>query len=62
MDTIIYQSVLKRHGIWARTLTNKAYHLTWDYYVEGNEYLEWKLKNQWTLGSHNKKSEYIKII
>jgi hypothetical protein len=62
LDNKINQSVQRRAGVWAKTLVNKAYHLTWDYYVDGHEYLTWKLQNQWSCYSHNKTSEYIKII
>jgi len=30
---------------WVKTKVNKAYHLTWDYYVKGNPYYEFRKKN-----------------
>jgi hypothetical protein len=62
IDTYIHKSVKEKGGISAVTLKNKATHLTWDYYTDGNEYFEWKKENQWTLLPHEKKSEMKKII
>lgn len=58
MDVFVRSAVSSRGGVWAKTIENKAKHLTWDYYYPGNEYLEWKLANQWVLGKHNKTCNY----
>ena len=42
IDTILYNKVMNMGGRWISTLRNLAYHLTWDLYVEGNEYYEFK--------------------
>ena len=41
-DTLINQKIKTVKGIWYKTTKNLAYHLTWDLYVDGNEYYEWK--------------------
>lgn len=61
-DTHIHQHVKEKNGVSAKTLINKAKHLTWDYYYDGNEYYEWKKNNQWTLGVHNKTSKINRLI
>ena len=52
---------IQGHAVVSKTLINKAKHLTWDYYYNGNEYYEWKKNNQWTLGLHNKITNFKKI-
>lgn len=42
VDTIINSKIETIGGIWYRTTKNIAYHLTWDLYVDGNKYYEWK--------------------
>jgi hypothetical protein len=62
IDSNVHKSILKNGGISAKTLKNKAKHLTWDLYYPGNEYYEWKIKNQWTLTTHNRPKNIKKII
>lgn len=47
---------------WAKTLNNKVYHLTWDIYIAGNEYFEFKLKNYDNLWNHKAVCDYKVII
>lgn len=61
IDVTVQRNVMINNGVWAKTLINKAKHLTWDYYYNGNEYYEWKKNNQWTLGTHNKITNFKKI-
>lgn len=60
IDSQIAQRVYRESGAWAKTKKNKAIHLTWDLYVEGNEYFNLK-KNTTDIWSHKKISNYKKI-
>lgn len=42
IDTNLNNKIINMGGRWVSTLRNLAYHLTWDLYVEGNEYYEFK--------------------
>jgi hypothetical protein len=44
VDTHIYSKIHTIDGIWLKTNKNQAYHLTWDLYIDGNPYYEWKKK------------------
>lgn len=44
IDTNVYHTIKKAEGRWLKTVKNLCYHLTWDLYIEGNEYFEWKKK------------------
>jgi len=44
IDTNILNKVNSLGLSWYKTNKNLVYHLTWDLYVEGNEYFEWKKK------------------
>jgi len=61
IDVEVQKNVTLNNGLWAKTLLNKAKHLTWDYDYEGNEYYDWKKNNQWTIGIHNKVTKFNKI-
>lgn len=61
-DTNVHRNIRKSNGVSAVTLKNKGLHLTWDYYIDGNEYFEWKKNNSWVLNPHDKKTEMKKII
>jgi hypothetical protein len=52
-----YQSNLK----WVKTKKNKALHLTWDLYYEGNAYYELKKHNN-NIWNHSNTSNYKKLI
>lgn len=58
ISNVTYNAKLK----WVKTKINKAYHLTWDLYVEGNPYYEFKIQNQDLLWNHSNISPYLKII
>lgn len=62
LDNLVHKNVESYGGVSAVTIINKSKHLTWDYYLDGNEYYEWKLKNPWVLGLHTKNSTIKKII
>jgi len=42
IDTTIHHTVNRIGGKWLVALKNQSYHLTWDLYVDGNPYYEWK--------------------
>jgi hypothetical protein len=42
IDTTIHSTVNKLGGDWLVSSKNQAYHLTWDLYIDGNPYYEWK--------------------
>lgn len=46
---------------WVKSKKNKAIHLTWDLYVPGNEYFEYKINNN-TIWNHSNTSKYKVII
>ncbi len=62
IDTIICEKIYGLKQKWGKTSKNLLYHLTWDLYVEGNEYYTWKKSvypNIW--GSTNKTLNYTII-
>ena len=61
-DTLIYKEVCKRNKKWVKTLINKAYHLTWDLYYDGSDYLKFKRQQGNKLWNHTRISKYIKYI
>jgi len=60
IDNYIFQKVYNNSMIWVKTVKNKATHLTWDLYYDGNSYLEFKTntKNLW---NHSLISNYITL-
>lgn len=56
LDSVVYQHCMKRGMKWARTINNKAYHLTWDSYSdENNPYTKWKGSKTFNeIWQHNK--------
>jgi hypothetical protein len=59
LDSTLISNVKKNKKKWVKTLINKAYHLTWDLYYDGNEYFEYKKNNNiW----NNKKNSNYKIL
>jgi hypothetical protein len=62
-DVNINNNVNRHGGLWLKTTKNLAYHLTWDKYVEGNPYYEWKTEvypKIWEKG--NEDFKYKKIV
>lgn len=51
LDDIIYRHIRLHNKKWVKTLINKAYHLTWDLYYEGNPYYEFKKDFVWNFNS-----------
>lgn len=47
---------------WTRTSKNLLYHLTWDLYIDGNPYYEWKKSVYPQVWTEVKTSKYRKII
>jgi hypothetical protein len=42
IDTFIKNRMVQSGGIWVCTTRNVVYHLTWDLYIDGEPYYEWK--------------------
>lgn len=61
-DTHVFRKVQSWGKKWYRTSRCLAYHLTWDLYVEGNEYYEWKMKVLATIWKITGEFEYAYIV
>lgn len=61
IDGILHSIIKQKNLSWVKTKVNKAVHLTWDLYKEGEEYYEFK-KNNLNIWSHSDTSNYIIII
>lgn len=61
VDSYFHQITLFLNKIWAKTLINKAYHLTWDLYTENNPYYLAKLHTP-NIWNHERISDYRIII
>lgn len=61
-DYIIAKKVYSIRKKWVKTITNKAYHLTWDIYTNGNSYYEYKktLPGIWDFNLNE--DQYIRIL
>jgi len=59
IDTKIYSTVGQLGGLWFKCLKNQAYHLTWDLYVDGNPYYEWKKNVLATIWDKKNRTDYI---
>lgn len=56
-----FQKILRRDfKKWVKTKKSKAKHLTWDLYVKGSPYYEFKMANR-NIFSENKKSEFVEL-
>jgi hypothetical protein len=62
IDSNIHNKIKSINGLWYRTLKNLAYHLTWDLYVNGNEYYEWKKHVYPKIWEKNNKEFKFKIL
>lgn len=62
IDTYINSKVYSMGGIWLKTSRNQAYHLTWDLYIDGNPYYEWKKKVIGTIWNKVAPVDYIKYF
>lgn len=47
LDHVMYSHIASFGKKWVKTSKNKAYHLTWDLYYEGNPYYEYKKNLNW---------------
>lgn len=61
VDSYLSHKVNKSGLRWYKTNKNLAYHLTWDLYIEGHPYYEWKKQVYNTIWFEEKFSEYKKI-
>jgi hypothetical protein len=61
IDSNIRNKIKEINKLWVSTKNNILYHLTWDLYVDGNEYYEFKKNNKliWRITEY---SNYKKII
>jgi hypothetical protein len=62
IDTYISSKIHNLGGIWLKTNKNQAYHLTWDLYIDGNPYYEWKKKVIGTIWDTVPEVDYIKYF
>jgi hypothetical protein len=62
VDTNIHKRVREHNKKWVATNKNLVYHITWDHYVEGNEYYEWKKKVYPQIWTDERTSEYRRIL
>lgn len=62
IDTNIHKKVNQIGGIWLVSQKNQTYHLTWDLYVEGNPYYEWKKQVINDIWKPKPECDYIKYI
>jgi hypothetical protein len=62
VDSYLYHKITAFDKKWFKTKKNLVYHLTWDLYVEGNEYFEYKKQVFDKIFFEEKKSNYTKII
>ena len=61
LDSILVSVIASKNLIWVKTKVNKAKHLTWDLYREGEEYYQFKKNNQ-HIWNHSATSNYVQII
>jgi len=61
IDGVLHKTCSNLGKKWVKTLVNKALHLTWDLYVEGNQYYEYKKKNT-DIWNHQRTCDYEKVI
>jgi len=62
LDTNIYSKINKMGKHWLVSQKNQAYHLTWDLYIEGNPYFEWKKNVINDIWKQKKECNYNKYI
>lgn len=62
VDTNIHKKVKEIGGNWLVSQKNQTYHLTWDLYIDGNPYYEWKKKVIANIWDPKKECDYIKFI
>jgi hypothetical protein len=62
LDTNIRKLVQSKKASWQVAQYSLAYHLTWDEYVDGNPYYEWKKKVISTIWEIKEDSNYKKIV
>jgi hypothetical protein len=62
VDSYLYHRLTAFQKKWFKTRRNLVYHLTWDLYVEGNEYFEYKKQVYDKIFFEEKHSNYTKII
>jgi hypothetical protein len=62
VDSYLYHRLTAFQKKWFKTRKNLVYHLTWDLYVEGNEYFEYKKQVYDKIFFQEKHSNYTKII
>ncbi len=61
VDSFISQKVNANNRRWYKTQKHLAYHLTWDLYIEGHEYYEWKKQVYNTIWFKEQHSDFKKI-
>jgi hypothetical protein len=62
VDSYLYHRLTAFQKKWFKTRKNLVYHLTWDLYVEGNEYFEYKKQVYDKIFFEEKQSNYTKLI
>ena len=62
LDTNLHLRCKRWKKKWVKTLNTKVYHLTWDLYIAGNEYFEFKLESHDSLWNHKTVCDYKVII
>lgn len=62
VDSYLYHKLTAFGKRWFKTKRNLVYHLTWDLYVEGNEYFEYKKQVYDKIFFQEKHSNYTKLI
>jgi len=62
VDSYLYHRLTAFQKKWFKTRRNLVYHLTWDLYVEGNEYFEYKKQVYDKIFFEEKQSNYTKLI
>jgi hypothetical protein len=62
IDTRIKDKIKRHNKRWLVANHSLAYHLTWDSYVDGNPYYEWKKTVISGIWKDNKTSKYRKIV
>lgn len=62
IDSAIHHRTKNQNLKWVKTKLNKAYHLTWDLYVEGNPYYEFKVQHINHIWNHSNTSPYLELI
>jgi hypothetical protein len=62
LDSNIRKLVQSKNSSWKVAKYSLAYHLTWDEYVDGNPYWEWKKKVYLDIWKITENSKYRKIV